>query len=419
MPEQVVQSGTYTLELDTGFLVDAFTLDDSLRGVLNNTEYVLNGTTQYADITEYVTEIDYERGRKKTDDQFGAGLMRFSMLDETGILGPYDSTSPYYDPGNNQPGLAPMRAVRLKRGSTYLFTGYVTGYDYNFAIAGPNRVNVQCADEFYKLAQTQLDAWNVSAETSGQRITSALVRSEVAYTGSTDIDTGTVDLGHDSSYTVDQGTNTLYYLQQINQAEQGRLFIAADGELVFQPRIGNTLSAPVISFKDDGTGADYESLQVEFDADNVVNRAYVKALNGNDATEIDAGSISQYFIQSQSINDSLLHVQGQIDALALYLLEPDPEPRYTALTTTFSRLTSMQRDSVATIDIGDTISIHKDIPGLGSKIAEELAIEGIEASITVDAGHRITFYTSPTTIVYALLLDDALYGLLDSSNVLS
>ena len=419
MPEQVVQSGTYTLELDTGFLVDAFTLNDSLRGVLNNTEYVLNGTTQYADITEYVTEIDYERGRKKTDDQFGAGLMRFSMLDETGILGPYDSTSPYYDPGNNQPGLAPMRAVRLKRGSTYLFTGYVTGYDYNFAIAGPNRVNVQCADEFYKLAQTQLDAWNVSAETSGQRITSALVRSEVAYTGSTDIDTGTVDLGHDSSYTVDQGTNTLYYLQQINQAEQGRLFIAADGELVFQPRIGNTLSAPVISFKDDGTGADYESLQVEFDADNVVNRAYVKGLNGNDATEIDAGSISQYFIQSQSINDSLLHVQGQIDALALYLLEPDPEPRYTALTTTFSRLTSMQRDSVATIDIGDTISIHKDIPGLGSEIAEELAIEGIEASITVDAGHRITFYTSPTTIVYELILNDALYGLLDSSNVLS
>jgi len=419
MPEQVVQSGTYTLELDTGFLVDAFTLNDSLRGVLNNTEYVLNGTTQYADITEYVTEIDYERGRKKTDDQFGAGLMRFSMLDETGILGPYDSTSPYYDPGNNQPGLAPMRAVRLKRGSTYLFTGYVTGYDYNFAIAGPNLVNVQCADEFYKLAQTQLDAWNVSAETSGQRITSALVRSEVAYTGSTDIDTGTVDLGHDSSYTVDQGTNTLYYLQQINQAEQGRLFIAADGELVFQPRIGNTLSAPVISFKDDGTGADYESLQVEFDADNVVNRAYVKGLNGNDATEIDAGSISQYFIQSQSINDSLLHVQGQIDALALYLLEPDPEPRYTALTTTFSRLTSMQRDSVATIDIGDTISIHKDIPGLGSEIAEELAIEGIEASITVDAGHRITFYTSPTTIVYELILNDALYGLLDSSNVLS
>jgi len=418
MPEQVVQSGTYTLELDTGFQVDAFVLNDATKGVLNNTSYVLDGTTQFADITEYVTSIDYKRGREKTDDQFGAGTMSFTMLDQTGILGPYDSSSPYYDPANDQPGLAPMRQVRLLRGSTYLFTGYVTGYNYDFALAGPNTVNVQCADEFYKLAQTQLDEYNVTAQTSGQRITSVLALPEVDYTGATDIDTGTVDLGHDASYTVEQGTNTLSYLQQINQAEQGRLFIAADGELVFQPRIGNTLSGPVISFQDDGLAADYESLQVEFDADNVVNRAYVKGLNSNEATDSDAGSIAKYFTQSQSITNSLLHVQGQIDALAAYLLEPEPEPRYTALSTTFSRLTSLQRDSVATIDIGDTISIYKDIPGLGSTIATELAIEGISGSITVDAGHRITFYTSPTTIVYELILDDATYGVLDASNVL-
>ena len=414
----VVQSGDYTLELDTGWDSGSFRLDDATKGVLNNTTYGLGTQTTYADITEYVTQIDYKRGREKTDDQFGAGTMSFTMLDETGILGPYDSTSPYYDPANDQPGLAPMRAVRLKRDSTYLFTGYVTGYSYEFALAGPNTVNVQCADEFYKLAQTQLDEYNVSAQTSGQRITSVLALPEVDYTGATDIDTGTVDLGHDASYTVEQGTNTLSYLQQINQAEQGRLFIAADGELVFQPRIGNTLSAPIVIFKDDGTGANYESLQVEFDADNVINRAYVKGLNNNEATDSDAGSIAKYFTQSQSITNSLLHVQGQIDALAAYLLEPEPEPRYTALSTTFSRLTSLQRDSVATIDIGDTISIEKEIPGLGSEIATELAIEGISGSITVDAGHRITFYTSPTTIVYELILDDATYGQMDSTNVL-
>ncbi|NBW14533.1 MAG: hypothetical protein EBR82_41695 [Caulobacteraceae bacterium] len=418
MPASVVQSGTYTLELDTGFLIDAFVLDDATKGVLNNTTYVLDGTTQFADITEYAIGIDYKRGREKTDDQFGAGTMSFTMLDETGILGPYDSSSPYYDPSNDQPGLAPMRQVRLKRGSTSLFTGYVTGYTYQFEMAGPNKVNVQCADEFYRLAQTQLDDWNVSAETSGQRITSALARTEVDYTGSTSIATGTVNLGHDSSYTVDAGYNTLEYLQQINQAEQGRLFTAADGTITFQNRIGNTLSGPVISFTDDGLGADYEALDVEFDADNVVNRVYVKALDGKDATDTDAGSISQYFVQSQSITNSLLHVQGEIDALAAYLLVPDPEPRYTSVTTTFSRLTSSQRDDVTTVDIGDTISIHKDIPGLGSTIAEELAIEGISGSITVDAGHRITFYTSPTTIVYELILDDATYGTTDSTNVL-
>ena len=419
MAGTVIQSGTYLLELDTGFESGAFMLDNATKGVLDNTEYTLGGTgNDYADITEYVTNVTYSRGRKKTDYQFGAGVMSFTMRDETGILGPYDSTSPYYDPANNQPGLAPMRSVRLSRDGEYLFVGVVTSYYYQFEYAGPNYVQVQCADEFYKLAQTQLDEYNVTAQLSGARITSVLALPEVDYTGSTSIATGTVDLGHDAAYTVPQGTNTLSYLQQINAAEQGRLFVARDGTITFQNRIGNTLSSPVVNFKDDGTGAKYTNLEVEFDADNVVNRAYVRGLNNNDATDSDPASIATYFTQSTTINDSLLHIQGQIDDLAAYLLEPDPEPRYTSVATWFGTLTSLQRDAVSTIDIGDTISIQKDIPGLGAPLASELSVEGIVGVIDVNRGHTVTFYTSPTTIVYELILDDAVYGVIDSTNVL-
>jgi hypothetical protein len=418
MASTVVQSGDYLLELDTGFDFESFRLDDADKGVLNNTTYTLGPNTTYADITEFVTLITYARGRRKSDYQFGAGVMTFTMLDQTGILGPYDTTSPYYDPANNEPGLAPMRSVRLSRDGEYLFTGVVTSYTYDFALAGPNTVNVQCADEFYKLAQTQLDEYNVTAQTSGQRITSVLALPEVDYTGPTSIATGTVNLGHDASYTVPQGTNTLAYLQQINQAEQGRLFVARDGTITFQERIGATLSAPVISFNDDGTGAKYQGVEIEFDADNVINRAYVGALDGKEATDSNTGSIAKYFTQSTSITNSLLHIQGEIDALAAYLLEPDPAPRYTSVTATFAALTSGQRDDIALVDIGDTISIEKEIPGLGSAIAEELSVEGIYGVIDVNRGHTITFYTSPTTIVFELILDDAIYGQLDGTNVL-
>jgi hypothetical protein len=414
----VVQSGSYLLELDTGFQVDAFVLNDSLKGVLNNTEYVLDGTTQFADITEFTTLVAYSRGRRKTDYQFGAGTLTFTMRDETGILGPYDTSSPYYDPANSQPGLAPMRKIRLSRNTEYLFVGYVTSYEYEFAMAGPNSVSVNCSDDFYLLAQTQLDEYNVTAQTSGQRITSVLALPEVSYGGTTAIDPGTVDLGHASAYTVPAGTNTLAYLNQINQAEQGRLFMSRDGVLTFQPRIGTTLSAPIISFKDDSTGAKYQDLSVEFDADNVVNRAYVRALNGDDAIDSDAGSIAKYFTQSTSITNSLLHTTGDVAALAEYLLEPEPQPRYTSVTTWFGSLTSLQRDAVATVDIGDTISIEKTIPGLGTQLGEELAIEGIQAIIDFNRGHTVTYYTSPTTIVFELILDDAVYGIIDSTNVL-
>lgn len=412
MANAVIQSGTYTLELDTGWDSASFRLDDTTKGLLDGT-YGLGTQTSYADITQYVTNVQYNRGRKKTDYQFGAGTLNFTMYDQTGILGPFNSSSPYYDPNNNQPGLAPMRAVRLSRGSQRVFTGYVTSYSYEFELAGYNTVNVQCADEFYRLAQTELNAWNVDPETSGQRVTSTLARPEVNYTGSTSIAAGTVNLGHDASYNVPQSTNTLAYLQQINQAEQGRLFVGNDGTIKFQNRITGTLTPAVINFKDDGTGAPYDNVTIEFDADNVVNYAYIKNLNGTDATASDSASIAKYFTQTSSITNSLLDNAADLGALATYLIEPNPDPRYTSVSCWFGELTGAQQTTVAAIDIGDTISVHKAIPGLGSTVNETLSVEGIAGTIDVARGHRITFYTAPTIVYFDLILDDAVYGRLD------
>jgi hypothetical protein len=412
----VVQSGNYLLELDTGWDVNSFRLDDALKGVLDNTTYLLGPSTQYADITEFVTAVKYKRGREKPDDQFGAGTLTFVMRDETGILGPYDSSSPYYDPNSNQPGLAPMRRVRFSRESEYLFQGTVTAFDYAFQLAGPNIVTVQCADDFYKLAQAYLDTWNVAVETTSQRLTSLLALPEVDYSGSTSIATSSIALGHDNAYTVPAGTNALQYVGQIQEAEQGRVFMSRDGTLTFQTRIGTTLSAPVITFDENG-GSNYDALTVEFDADNVVNRTQIINIGGSSATAQDLNSQAKYFIQAKSITGSLLD-NVELQALADYLIVAEPEPRFTAVRTKFALLTNTERNNVATIDIGDTIAITKTIPGLGSSVSEELSIEGIEADIDYLGGHRVTFYTSPTTIVYQLILDDATYGVLDDLNVL-
>jgi len=83
-------------------------------------------------------------------------------------------------------------------------------------------------------------------------------------------------------------------------------------------------------------------------------------------------------------------------------------------------LTTAQRDAVAIVDIGDTITIEKTFPaGTGTtSLAQELSVEGVEHLIDFQTGHRITFYTAPTTIVYQLILDDPTYGVLDALNVL-
>jgi hypothetical protein len=421
MPGVVASAGDYTVELGTGWDSNSFRLDDPLKGVLDNTTYLLGpGADEFADITDYVLGVSYSRGRKEPFDQFGAGTMSFTLNDTLagGILNPYDESSPYYDPGNDQPGLAPMRRVRLFRENVQLFDGVVESFDYEYNLDRQNLVSVRCVDNFWLLANTFMDEYNVSAETSGQRITSVLALPEVDYTGATSIAAGTVNLGHDAAYTVPAGTNVLAYLQQINQtAEFGRLFIDSTGQLVFQNRVGTTLSGPIAEFSDQGTDYKYRSVAIQFDARQVVNRAVVTALDNDTATAQDTNSQAEYFVQTRDVSQSLLHLQTEIDEAADYLLAPQPSPRLTALTTNLAMLTEAQRDTVATVDIGDTIEITVNVENYGT-ITSELSVEGIDGTIDLNGGHTLTFYTSNTTVVYLLILDDPVHGVLDSTNVL-
>jgi hypothetical protein len=423
----VVDSGNYDLKIATGFVQDAFLLDDPVKGLLDNTTYVLDGTTEFANVMDSVTNVNVRRGRRDVGDQFSAGTMTFTILDVDGVFNPFDENSPYYDTAESKPGLAPLRAVQLIRYSSTnvpesIFSGYVVNFDYNFGLGTLDTVTVYCADQFYLLAQTYLNELNVIAETSGERIETVLDLPEVDFpAGARDISTGTVNLGHDAAYTVPAGTNVLQYITQINEtAEFGRLFMSRSGVLTFQNRIGNTLSASIADFHDDGTNYKYDGVGISFEADSVINRSVLTALDGKTATATDAGSIATYFIQTSSITNSLLHVQGEIDTAASYLLNPEPEARYTSVATKFLMLTTAQKDTLATVDIGDTITIEKTFPsGAGTtQLAQELSVEGIEHRLDFSTGHSVLYSTAPTTIVFELILDDLVYGVLDAENVL-
>jgi hypothetical protein len=422
----ITQSGNYALKIDTGFNVNAFLLDDDIKGVLDNTTYVLDGTDDFADVTQSTTQISVRRGRRDQGDQFSAGSMTFTIYDVDGLFNPFDENGPYYNTPEALPGLAPLRQVELIRYDSsnnpeYLFKGRVVNYDYNFALDGLDTVTVYCSDDFYLLAQTYMDELNVTVETSGERIETVLDLPEVNYPSGAarDIDPGTVDLGHDAAYTVPAGTNVLNYLTQINQtAEFGRIFMSRAGVLTFTPRVGPTLSGAVANFKDIPGGIPYDNLGITFEADAVTNRVYIENLSGSSATADDLGSQTMFFVQTDSITNSLLE-DSELSAAATYLLNAYPEARYNSVETVLGALTTAQRDTVVLVDINDTITIERTFTTGSSQqtLAQELGVEGVEHEITLN-GHRVRLFTSPTTIIYELILDDATYGVLDAANVL-
>jgi hypothetical protein len=416
----IVTGGTYVLEMDTGF-GDGFTLDDAQQGILDNTTFVLDGVDQFSEITNNVTSISAFRGKKNVLDSISPGVMTVTAIDPTRAFDPFNESSVYYDTTDDTPGLSPLRQIRLSRNGDYLFKGRVIDFTYNYGTAFTKNVptvTITCADDLFLLANTFLSAFTPSVELSSARVTTILDKAEVGYpAGTRDIETGTVTLG---AYPVAEGTSVTTYLRAISDdAEGGRVFVSRTGSLTFDKRLGTTLSSPTVTFSDTGADTNYASLFVDFSTDQVINRATVERSGGTAQTDTDSVSTALYQTQAVVKTGSFLETDAQALAFAEYLLDPYPEPRFSGVEVNFASLTTAQKNAVALLEIGQTIQITRSFSsGSPATITQELAVEGVSHSIDPRQGHRMTIYTSPTTLVFLLLLDDAVFGKIDSTNVL-
>jgi hypothetical protein len=430
MSASVIQSGEYLLEIDTGWDSSSFTLDSSVKGVLDSTIYKLGPTTDFADVTTGVLDVSITRGRRDIGDQFVPGIMNFTLNDQLaeGAFNPFNTDSPTYDPANNEPGIAPMRRVRFYRYNSLnvaesLFQGFIVTYDYQFNLDGNDLVTIQAIDDQYLLSQAFLDEWNVDEEIASIRVVNLLALPEVdAFqgVGQQSIETSAVTLGGAAAYTVPSGSNAQGYLNDIMAAEQGRAFVDRSGRFVFQKRIGATLAGASVDFGDnDPSHYPYDSVSINFGADKVINRASVTHLGATGPETVDdPASQAKYFIQAIAYTESLVHNDTAALELATYLIQGEPTATLTSVNTSFQMLSSGERDNVAILEIGDTISVEKTITTSStttSVIAQESFIEGIEHRISYSQPHQVTIYTSPTTVYQLFVLDsstlDTIYAL--------
>ena len=410
----LITGGTYLLELSSGYDGEAFYLDDS---TLNGPDVLDGDGVDFNDITPVVQNMRISRGRHKPLDVFGPGTMSVSIsVPKTNRdYDPLNTASPYYNALTEQPGLAPLRPIRLSRNGEYLFTGVVTTYNQTYSLDGLTSYNIFAADNTYVLSQGSLPSTATTSQTSSARITAVLTAA--AFTGSTSLTASpTATLG---AYTIPSGTNVNAYLNRIQQAEQGRIFCNRENVLTAQPRIGTTLAAPTVTFNDTNTETPYDTILVEFDQQTVINNANITIEGGVLQNASDATSISQYFTQTKAITDSLLSTNAQAATLASYLLYPNPKPRFTSVSTTFASLTDAQKTALAPIEIGQTVEITKTFTsGTPLSVQQSLSVEGIDHVIDMNTGHRMTLWTSPTVILDQFILDDITFGVLSTTNAL-
>lgn len=118
-------------------------------------------------------------------------------------------------------------------------------------------------------------------------------------------------------------------------------------------------------------------------------------------TVIDVNSQTLYGIQSIVIDGSLLATDADAEELAKYLVRPEPNFWFTGLGIEMHRLTNIQRDAIAQLDIGSLVTVVKSFEyAVPPTTVKRLYVEGIEHSIT-PSGHNVKLYFSPVGFLQA------------------
>jgi hypothetical protein len=385
-----------------------FILDDSVQGVLDNTEYTLGGTLFY-DVSEYVRNVSVRRGKSRQLDRFTAGGANIEFNNNSRAFDPENTSSPFFGQ------IIPKRTIKVETGGSAVFYGVVDDWNLNYDLSGLSLADADCVDGFTLLAQRALSASTETSQKTGARINSILDRSEVNWPSSLrDIDTGATTLQAD---VIQDGTNALEYLQLVTDSEPGSIFMGSDGFIVFKDRSVAPVSAGQVTFSDDGTGVEFSEVQVVYGSELLYNYVQIERNNGGTAIASDSDSINSYGQQALIQSGLLMNTDSDALELANYLLSQysEPEYRFETLTVQLESLTPSDQSDVLGLEIGDVARIKFTPNNVGSQIDKFASIIRIDHDIQ-PASHRITFGFQ--TLDYAsLVLDDTEFGLLDTGRL--
>jgi hypothetical protein len=407
-----------------GFLVNEFTLDDAILGLLDGTG-VLDGNLLGIDVTEYIMSIEISRGRSSELDAFQAGTATITLLNNDRRFDPINTSSPYYDATTGRSGVQPRRDVVVFSDNEAIFHGSITdiSIDYNGDLS---TATFQCADDFSVLSNSSINtAFTPPVEVAGTRITSILDLPEVNYPiADRDISLAGKDMG---DYAISSPTTVLPYLQLVATADNAFLFMSRDGKLTYTAPASPIWNYDVqAEFYDDvnplpAGGINYTSIRTITDQTFLYNQVVVSTQVSAETTFDDTTSQASFGISSLDRTGLLLDQESDALALGLELVTRYAYPvyRFDDMQFVVNGLPTASRQNLNTLELVDGIEVVRTFAtGTPLTVTNYYQVERIQHRIT-PTDHQVTIGLGDLkTVVFEFILDDAVFGILDSTNAL-
>jgi hypothetical protein len=388
---------------------DFFTLDDPVKGLLDNVTYLLAGDVATAvDVDGY--EVRVRRGRNRELDEFETGTAEVRLHNHSRTYDDTNAASPLF--GEVTPG----KRVNVTVWGQTIFDGIIEDWNNDWSVDGDAAATFLAVDALGELALREFDEWTTTAaQTAGPRLTASLNRAEVNFGINRDFDTGASVLQADL---VTWGSNVLNYCQLVAKSDAGRFFATRTNVLRFMDRHGLVNPMSTVDFRDDGTGIPFHGITTQVGAELLFNRVGVDREGGTLQTSEDADSQDEYGVRALNMSGLLMNSDEQSSDMADHLLAlyRQPETRVASIMVKLLRLDGDDRGAVTQLDIGDVIAVSWTPQGVGAALEQSLVVEGVEHQLDRSGIHVMWLHTSPAQQFGVFILDDPVWGLLDAGN---
>jgi hypothetical protein len=379
-----------------------FTLDDAIKGVLDNTEYLLGGTT-LIDVTDRVKSIDIVRGRNDLFATYPAGEATIEFNNHDRAFDPLYPLSPFF--GN----IIPRREIVVSSNDIAIFRGWIEDWDFDYQPSGDSNAVAKAYDTFYILGNQVLDGFTPSQELAGDRINYVLDRPEINWpVALRDIESGVYDI---AANPVEPETNVLLYLQNVAQSDPGNVFMTRDGKIAFRDARTAPTSETLVSFGPNDIP--FTSVGVLYGSELLFNEVVLTREGGGTAIAIDVPSVAQYDRRTLQIDDmQLANDADMIDIAVEYAARySTPQYRISRLDVAVHNKDSVTQDDIVGLDLGDICKVEFTPNNVGDPIVRYGEVIRVSHQVTVDTYNVELGFQE---ILYApLVLDDVVFGRLD------
>jgi hypothetical protein len=232
-----------------------------------------------------------------------------------------------------------------------------------------------------------------------------------------DIETGDQPVG---AY-LPESLSASRYFPQVDDAEQGSLFVNRDGDVEFRSRTTAGVANIVGLFDDSSIDLPFANVSVDANTvDAIRNNIVVNYVNGS-TISTDSASVAAYGQATETIDARLVDDASVAQSIGDSRLArtKDPRTRITRLDVNVRTDPAGIVPVVAALDLSDDVTVSLTPTGVGDPLWRAVRVQGIQHTVTPQSWD-VALYLAPGPINTngpLLILDDDTYGELDNNKL--